>query len=106
MVEWLKGEIGGLVIAVLGYILREFSENHERPEKIWESRGARFLVRFLAALVAGVIVLAMLPTDVPNYMRVGALAFAGAATPEIVRLMLARGLKRLDKATKDESNGR
>lgn len=105
MVDWLRTELGGLVIAVLGYILREFSENHTKPERIVERKGARFAVRFVAALVAGLIVLAMLPHDAPNYLRVGALAFAGAATPEIVRLLLARGMNRLDNATKGQGNG-
>lgn len=105
MIEWLKGEVGGLLIAALGYVLREFGENNRTPERILESRGARFMIRLLSALGAGILVLSALPADAPNYVRVGVLAFAGAATPEIVALLITRGLSRLDEATKDKPNG-
>ena len=105
MVDWLKGEVGGLMLAALGYVLREFSENHRTPARIFEAHGLRFVARFILALTAGILVLALLPPDVPNYARVAGLAFAGAATPEIVGLLVMRGLKRLDTATKDGTNG-
>lgn len=102
MIEWLKGEVGGLLIAALGYVLREFGENNLTPERILDSKGLRFTIRLLSALGAGILVQAALPAESPDYVRVLALAFVGAATPEIVTLLITRGLSRLDKATKDD----
>jgi len=105
MIEWLKGEAGGLLIAALGYVLREFGENHQTPALILQSKGLRFAIRFASAVIAGVLVLAALPEGTANWIRVMALAFAGAATPEIVMLLVRNGLTRLDGATKDKANG-
>ena len=112
MIVWLQSEIGGLMIAVLGGILRIFAENHENPARIVEKRGTVFLVRVLASAIAGLILLALIPPDLANYIRVSALAFVGAATPELVRLFVRRGLDRADTIISDkigkgtnESNG-
>lgn len=102
MIQWLQGEAGGLMIAVLGYVMREFSENQHTPERIIEKRGGRFVVRLALAVAAGVLALVMLPPDTPNYIRVGVLVFAGAATPEIVRVLISGGLARLNRTIRDK----
>jgi len=104
VLDYLKGEIGGLLIAVFGYLLRELSENQSSPHKIAEGRGSRFFIRLVLAGLAGALVMAALPADTPNYVRVGLLAFAGAATPEIVRLLVLRAFLKLDKTTKPKED--
>jgi hypothetical protein len=101
MIDWLRSEIGGLMVAVLGFVLREFSENHQTPERIFEKKGSRFVARSVLAVAAGVVLTLVLPGDLAAHYRAAALAFAGMATPEIVSLLLVRGLARINRTTKD-----
>lgn len=106
MVEWLRSEVGGLLIAAFGYLLRELSENQSIPGRFIAVGYGRLFLRLLLAVIGGAVALAMMPEGLPNYARVGLLVFVGAATPEIVKLLLVRGMSRLDRITKDKDDAR
>lgn len=97
MVEWLRTEFGGVVISILGYVLRALAENKPSP---WRTVFARLLM----AIIAGVVILAALPNDLAPHWRVAATLLGGAATPELVRMLTAAALKRVQKETGDDKS--
>lgn len=90
MVEWLRTEFGGVILTLLGYALRALAENQPPPWRV-------VAVRCTMALLAGIAVLAALPSDIAPYWRVAAFMLVGATTPELVRLLTSAALKRVGK---------
>lgn len=90
MVDWLRSEFGGVVIAVLGYVLRVLAEN--KPVS-WRVIAARLVM----ALIAGIVILAALPSTLAAHFKVGAFLLGGAATPELVRVLTRAALKHVEK---------
>ena len=85
------------MISILGYVLRALAENKPSP---WR----RVFVRLLMAVIAGVVILAALPNDLAPHWRVAVMLLGGAATPELVRILTAAALKRVQKETGDDKS--
>lgn len=94
--EWLRTEFGGVLLSLLGYVLRALAESTPVSWRV-------IIVRVLMALVAGIAIIAAMPDHIAPYWRTAAFLLGGAATPELVRLLTSAALKRVGKEADDHA---